>query len=254
MVEIAARKKTDGWFLHALTGETWLLKLKFRVGHNAVRCGELVEQLKLKTLNQMEDLPVYGNEARARCKRLRGPWQEIEIRAHTLDEVDTPAFWNFLDTAVRSFQQLTHGVAIDDIMPWKKLGQRWHLMRKGFPVGRRVAWDPAVLEPLIRLLEQTAPKGQFLWTNQVQVPITLPGRRDPWAVLYTKKAASLDLYLFGPKNAVGLGRFASLARDRDLDATRSDCDVVRLRFVSASDLNKGDLAQFLAEHLAIAAH
>src|SRR4029078_13087542 len=30
-VEIWAEKKSDGWFFHAITGETWLLKLKFRV-------------------------------------------------------------------------------------------------------------------------------------------------------------------------------------------------------------------------------
>ena len=27
-VEISAPKKTDGWFMHAITGEQWLLKLK----------------------------------------------------------------------------------------------------------------------------------------------------------------------------------------------------------------------------------
>jgi len=250
VVEIAARKKTDGWFLHAITGETWLLKLKFRVARQAFRRDELIEQLNLKTLNQMEHLPVYGNEPRVRCKALRGPWQEVEIRAHGLDEIDTPAFWSFLETAVRSFQQLTRTVDLDDVMPWKKLGQRWHLMRKGFALGKRIAWEPQVLEQLIQLLEQIAPGGQFQWTNQVLVPFTPSGHREPWASLYTKKPASLDLFLFGPKNMVGLGRFASLAWERDLDATRPDRDVVRLRFLKPADLKKGDLAEFLREHLA----
>ena len=31
VVEISALKKSDGWFFHAITGEAWLLKLKFRV-------------------------------------------------------------------------------------------------------------------------------------------------------------------------------------------------------------------------------
>ncbi|MCU0874334.1 MAG: hypothetical protein MUE50_18525, partial [Pirellulaceae bacterium] len=249
VVEISAKKKTDGWFLHAITGETWLLKLKFRVSRGAFRREELIERLNLRTLNQMENLPVYGNEPRVRCKALRGPWQEVEIRAHTLDELDTPTFWSFLETAVRSFQQLTRTVDLEDVMPWKKLGQRWHLMRKGFAPGKRVAWDERVLEQLVRLLEEIAPDGQFQWTNQVLVPFTPAGHSEPWATLYTKKPASLDLFLFGPKNMIGFGRFASLAWDRDLDATRPDRDVVRLRFLKTADLKKGDLREFLREHL-----
>ena len=181
VVEISAKKKTDGWFFHAITGETWLLKMKFRVSRGAFRREELIERLNLKTLNQMENLPVYGNEPRVRCKTLRGPWQEVEIRAHTLDELDTPTFWSFLETAVRSFQQLTRTVDLEDVMPWKKLGQRWHLMRKGFAPGKRVAWDERVLEQLVHLLEEIAPG----WP----VPMDQPG--------------SGPLHSRGPQRALG---------------------------------------------------
>ena len=34
----------------------------------------------LIALNQMDELPVYGNDSRVKCKNLRGPWQEVEIR------------------------------------------------------------------------------------------------------------------------------------------------------------------------------
>jgi excinuclease ABC subunit A len=253
VVEIAAAKKADGWFLHALTGETWLLKLKFRVARNAFRREELLNRMNLKTLNQMEELPVYGNEPRIRCKSLRGPWQEVEIRAYSLDEIDTPAFWSFLETAVRRFQQLTKTVDIEEMMPWRVLGQRWHLMRKGFTPGKRVLWDQEVLEQLVQLLTAVAPGGQFEWTNKVLVHYTPSGQRGVWATLCTKKPASLDLYLMGPKNAVGFGRVAALAHDRDMDATRPDCDVIRLSFLKSADLKRGDLAAFLREHLAAAA-
>ena len=36
IVEIAAPRKTDGWFLHGMTGEEWLLGLKFRGGEELV--------------------------------------------------------------------------------------------------------------------------------------------------------------------------------------------------------------------------
>ena len=36
VVEIAAPKKSQGWFLHALTGQEWLLRLVFRVGQECL--------------------------------------------------------------------------------------------------------------------------------------------------------------------------------------------------------------------------
>ena len=46
-----------------------------------------------KPLNEMPDLPIYGNEPRVKCKNLRGPWQEVQLAVHAWDEIDTPAFW-----------------------------------------------------------------------------------------------------------------------------------------------------------------
>ena len=37
-----ARRKTEGWFMHAITGEEWLLKLKFRVAKNTFKRETLV--------------------------------------------------------------------------------------------------------------------------------------------------------------------------------------------------------------------
>jgi excinuclease ABC subunit A len=100
VVEITGRKKTQGWFFHALTGHPWLLKLKFRVKRNTFKAEVLQRELPLKPLNQMDDLPIYGNEPRIRCQNLRGPWQEVQIEVHSLEEIDTPAFWKFLQKAV----------------------------------------------------------------------------------------------------------------------------------------------------------
>ena len=177
VVEIAAEKKSIGWFFHAITGEAWLLKMKFRVAKNTFRRQELVDRFQLKTLNQMEELPIYGNEPRVKCRSLRGPWQEVQINAHTWEEIDTPEFWSFLEEAVAGFQKFTKLTELkpEDHMPWKKLGQRWHFMRKGFPPGKRVLWDLAVWEELYEMLQELAPDGQFLWNNQVLVHLYLPG-------------------------------------------------------------------------------
>ena len=57
VVEIAAEKKSVGWFFHAITGETWLLKMKFRVAKNTFQRQNLLDRLPLKTLNQLDEVP-----------------------------------------------------------------------------------------------------------------------------------------------------------------------------------------------------
>jgi excinuclease ABC subunit A len=252
VVEISAEKKSDGWFFHAITGETWLLKMKFRVYRGTFKRDELQERIQLKTLNELADLPIYGNEPRVKVKTLRGPWQEVEIRVHTLAEIDTPEFWSFLEDAVAGFQRFMEKAAVspEDIAPWKALGQKWHFLRKGFPPGKTIAWSIELLEELCELLKEAAPGGQFLWNNQQLVHYMAAGRSEPWATIQTKKPHALLLHLTGPKGKFGLGRLLELGADRDLDDTRPDRDIVRLQFIDEEHLHRGGLAEFLKEHLA----
>ena len=55
--------------------------------------------------------------------------------------------------------------------------------------------------------------------------------------------------MIGPKGKFGLGRVVELGADRDLDDTRPEHDVVRLQFVEEQHLHRGDLENFLREHL-----
>ena len=252
IVEIAGQTKSHGWFFHAITGEAWLLKMKFRTSKGTFRRDQIVEKLKLKTLNEMHELPVYGNQPRVRCKSVRGPWQEVEIRAYSLEEIDTPEFWQFLEDAAQGFHKLTNRVATnpEDIMPWKKLGRKWHFARRGFPPGKKVRWQGTLLEELCdRLIDIAGNDAQFLWNNQQLVHLYVPGRRIPWATLHTKRPASLDLSLTGPKSQFGLGRITKLGFDRELEADDGDVDVIKIKFRDNADLQKGDLDVFLREHL-----
>jgi excinuclease ABC subunit A len=130
VVEIRAAKKYTGWFFHAITGEEWLLKMKFRTGRNTFDRDEIVRRLDLKPLNEMPDLPLYGREPRTKCRNLRGPWQEVELRVHGYDEIDRPEFWEFVDAAVAGFGRFTEQVIRkpEDLMPWKALGRKWHFI------------------------------------------------------------------------------------------------------------------------------
>jgi excinuclease ABC subunit A len=251
IVEIASPTRSDGWFFHAITGEEWLLRLKFRVAKNTFNRETLVAQLALKPLNDLPDLPVYGHEPRVKCKNLRGPFQEVQLQVHSLEEIDKPAFWKFVDAAIAGFGRFAERVRQkpEDIMPWKVLGQKWHFARKGFPPGKPPQWDVELLEELCERLTETAPDGQFLWNNQQLVHVLVPEQREPWATIYTKRPVAVDLVLTGPKGHFALGRIAELGADREFTAGPR-LDALRLRFADAEDLDRGDLREFLAEHKA----
>jgi excinuclease ABC subunit A len=253
IVEIAAKKKVDGWFFHAITGETHLLRMKFRMAKQTVRRDQIVAELNLKPWNEMHDVPVYGHGPRVKCKTLRGPWQEVQIDAHTWAELDTPPFWAFLEKAVKGFKKFTNRAEQkpEDVMPWKVLGQKWHLSRKGFPPGKPPQWDTDVLEELVEILASLAPDGQFLWNNKASVRLMVREQREPWAVIWTKHLAMLELQLSSPKGKFAFGRATALGVATEMAADRNGRDVLKIRFRSLDELASGDVAELLAEHLAV---
>ncbi len=254
VVEIRAAKKSEGWFFHAITGEEWLLKMKFRTARNIFKREELVERLDLKPLNDVPELPLYGTEPRVRCRNLRGPWQEVELRVHSYGEIDRPEFWEFVDRAVAGFGTFREKVQAksDILQPWKQLGRTWHLAHRGFPLGKTIRWEANVLEELFKLLEQTAPEGRFHWDNKQVVPVYLPDRREPWAAVQTKKLDAVYLHLMGPKGRFTQGQITHLGHDPELDASRPEQDSIRFKFRTADDVRGGNLRAFLAMHLAAA--
>ncbi|MEX0613026.1 MAG: excinuclease ABC subunit A, partial [Pirellulales bacterium] len=251
VVEITAAKKSDGWFFHAITGERWLVKLKFRTAKRTFERDKLVADLGLKPLNDLDEIEAYGRGPRVKCKNLRGPWQEVQIDAHSWQEIDTPAFWAFLERSVAGFQKFAErlGTKPEDVMPWKVLGQKWHLSRKGFPPGKKTAWKPDVLEEVLEMLVDAVPDGQFLWNNQNVVYLMVPGVRKPWATVFTKRLAGVDLVLNGPKGAFQLGSLAELGAARELAIDGEDRDQVKMRFVTSDELHGENVSSFLRIHL-----
>jgi len=249
VVEVTGAKSSLGWFLHALTGERWLLKLKFRVRRGTFKQSELQERIPLKTPNQMEELPIYGNQSRVRLSS-QGTWQEIEVRVHTLEEIDTPEFWQFLEDAIEGFSERVKRVESDpnELLPWVKLGQKWHFLRKGFPPGEEIGWDLNVLERLHKLLAELAPEGKFEWTNKQIVHLTLPGSGRHWASLLTKKPEALQLQLLGPKDRFPLGRVSGLGTRSAVKTVDATNDLVTLSFNRLEQLTQKELQAFLEEH------
>ncbi len=249
VVEIAGSGRKE-WLLHALTGDEWLLTLKFRMGRNTFQQDTLQAQLDLKPLDDIDELPIYGRGPRVRVKNLKGPWQEVSLKVHWLKEVDTPGFEQFLETARDSFlERIGQGQQNpEDLMPWKVLGRKWHQMRKGFTGRRRVAWPADLVDVLAEWLEASVPDPIVDWTGRQSVSFR-DGKSGPvWATLWTKRPGHIDLVLYGPPGAVPLGRIAGLGDLREITSHRDGRDVIKLRIKTLAQARDSDLGRFLAEH------
>ena len=143
----------------------------------------------------MEDVEVYGNEPRVKAKAA-GQWMELELRPHTLSEIDTTKFWSWLQEASSAFLGKTmpetksapEKTDPKNATPWKVLKQRWHSLRKGFPPGRSIVWPAETLSVFIQAVHQSAGGGRWRWDEQTTARYTLPGQKEPWIILHTKTA------------------------------------------------------------------
>jgi excinuclease ABC subunit A len=251
VVEIPAPSRTQGWFLHAMTGQEWLLRLVFRVGKNTFKDADLVRRLGIRPLNETPGLEIYGDGPRVWVTNHKGPWQSVTVLAHRLSEVDTPAFHEFLQEVVAAFhanlKQLN--TKVEDYMPWKINGERWHLGEKGFPPGKKVRWDHSLLPRLLGLVHEVEPELQVRWDARDHIALRVSGFGKSWAYWRTKEPEGLICRFFGKKGQLNLTRIEGLGINPRVDTHRADADVLSLQFQREDQLQPAKLKELLAEHL-----
>ncbi|AMV16565.1 excinuclease ABC subunit UvrA [Planctomyces sp. SH-PL14] len=250
IVELMAKEKSGGWFLHAQTGDEWLLVLKFRVKKDSFREEDLARRLSLKSLDDLDELPVYGRGDRVRVKNLKGPWQEVTITVHWLREIETPAFADFLQKAVKAFLPQAQVAVVDptSLMPWTVLGKKWHLSRKGFPSNKRVEWEAETLESLFGVLSEAAPDAEVDWTGKTTVTYRLKGSSKPWAEVVTKRRSGIDLTLYGAAGRYAMGRISGLGAEREIAAARDGRQTIGIRIADADEVASRTFQDFVKEH------
>jgi excinuclease ABC subunit A len=251
VVEIAPATRSQGWFLHMMTGLDRTIRVVFRVSRNAFKVTELTERLGIRPLDQIEGLQVYGHEERVQVRNRRGPWQDVAILAHSLAEIDTPAFRKFLSEAVRSFEKNVKRMQTrpEDVMPWKIAGERWHLGEKGFPPGKKLKWDRAVLPRLIELVQSIEPNLEIRWDTRDAITLYVPGITRSWAQWRTKDPSGLICRFVGKKGQFNLSQIEKFGKDPQILRERDETDILQLVFLQADHVHPADLKERLAEHL-----
>jgi excinuclease ABC subunit A len=102
MIEVPARKKGRGWFLHAFTVEENWLKLKFRIPRSSFTKQKLLETFQLPTLSSLPGLNLVNRDARVTVS-VGDDWLELELRPYLRHEIDNETFWSWLDEAIHYF-------------------------------------------------------------------------------------------------------------------------------------------------------
>jgi len=250
VVEITGTERTGAWFLHALSGDEWLLTLRFRVPKKTFDQDRLQQQLALKSLDDLDELPVYGRADRVRVRNVKGSWQEVAVTVHWLREIETAAFDKFLENAADAFLGAVTRKKLNpaDLTPWKVLGRKWHVSRKGFPSGKRVRWEPDLLERLFDLLQSAAPQAEIDWGNKQVVYFRRKNSDAVWAAVHTKRRHGVDLSLYNESGRVALGRITELGREREISTTGNGRDQISIRFDKPEQVVTQSLASFVKEH------
>jgi len=248
-VEVTAEKKSGtGWFLHALTGDEWLLRLYFRVPKKTFDADTLQSALDLTPVDDIDELPIYGRGERIRIRNSKGPFQEVMIDVHWLEEIDTPAFREFLQTAARAYLERVDRQKEnpEDCLPWKKLGQKWHLMRKGFPSSKRIQWPVSMLEELFSLLEGCWPNAEPVWGQKQKVNYISGKQKENFAEVITKRREGIDLILHAPAGEITMGRITGFGKSREI-RHRNNQDQIKIRLTTLTQVRDTKLKSFLTE-------
>jgi excinuclease ABC subunit A len=252
IVEIAAKVKSQGWFLHAMTGQQWFLRLVFRVSRNAFKLADLERRLGLPTIAETAGVERLGGDApRIQVANRRGPWQEVAVLGFRLDDLTTPAFRQFLKDATASFfgNLRRMNTTPEDVMPWKINGERWHLGEKGFPPGRRVQWDRSALPRLLELLREVEPRLTISWETRDSITVRVPGVNRAWAALRTKASAALEVKFLGRRGQFNLARLETVGATAELSSYKTNGEVFKFSVKNLIPAQVTALRKVLREHL-----
>lgn len=246
VVEVAAPKKTLGYFFHGMTGGERTLRLVFRVKRNTFRKEQLASALGIKSLNETEGVQAFGEEDRVRVANRRGPWQEVTILVHKKAEIETPEFKSFLKKAAEAFHTTIRAMqsSPEDVMPWKVNGERWHLGDKGFPPGQKVRWDRPVLVKLLAQLKTTVPGLEIKWDVRDAISFRAHADGPVFSRWWTKRPGALECQFFPTRGSFNLSQLEGLGREPQIQHDKAGDDVVLLTIQSIDQVDVKKLMSF----------
>ncbi len=226
-----------GWLLHARTGHAWVMVFCFRVKKGTFDAKSLDAELNLTPIDDVEEILYYTQSDRVSVRNMKSAWQEVSVKVWNKQEIDTPAFKAFLKKAVDAhvIEAVKAKANPDDLMPWKQLGRKWHLLKKG--LAKKPTWEFAALEKLLPIAEKAFAASDMDFSAKSKINWK---RADGTlaAELHTKRKDGVDLLVYVPSDTITAGAVAKFGAEQEVKPHRSGQDCVRIRFTAADQVDK----------------
>ncbi len=202
-IEVTA-DKCGPWFCHFLTRDKDLLQVSLRVARGTFSPTEPPSRLKIKTLDQRTDLPIYGKEDRARVRPAHDGWDEVRLELRDFADVNKAAFRSFLkDAAASYFERIEKTkTAPDRGEPWTVDGRAWHLSQKSIHHRHAVEWKPDLLLTLIGRFRSIQPDLALDWATRTAVLMYVPSEPKYAAKIVANMGRGLRVELRSPPKVV----------------------------------------------------
>ena len=111
-----------------------------------------------------------------------------------------------------------------------------------------MAWDRALLPPLLQLVRAVEPKVEVQWDNRLAVAFRVPGVKRAWATFWTKNPDGLDCRCLGKKGQFNLSQVEKFGLRHEL-APHKEGELLRIVFQHENHLHAPQLKELLRQHL-----
>ncbi|MGB0716608.1 MAG: excinuclease ABC subunit UvrA, partial [Phycisphaerae bacterium] len=221
MVEITARKNKQ-WFAHFLTGGSDLLEFALRVPEGGVKAAD-VSRLAIPTLDEREDLPIYGQWARAKVRPVGNGWTAIRLALRDFKDFDKRAMKSFLSKASAAYMaEIAEQIKTPSKgKPWKENGKDWHLGQQAMRHRDRAMWKPDLILGLLAKLNTFERDIAVDWNQESSVLIMVPGEKKRFAKIVTNQSKGVRIEVKDTKGVITPAMMDRLGTDGEI-RTRPD--------------------------------
>ncbi len=221
-VEITAAPSKQ-WFAHVLTGGKDLFDLALRVPQGTFTALDLAKRLKIKTLDERTDLPIYGQWSRARVRPVGNAWQAVRIALRDFKDVAKPPMRSFLKTAAAAyFKQLDAGkVNPAKDKPWLTDGRDWHLSQRLLKVRHTPRWSSTALMALIGRFKSLQSDLTVSWNHQTAVQLSVPGEPQIAARIVTNLGRGIRVEMRAPRGVFTPAKVDKLGSEPEIRSLSS---------------------------------
>jgi excinuclease ABC subunit A len=230
------------WFCHILTGDKDLLDVALRIKDGTFSEPRLTHDLKIPTLDERSDLPIYGQWDRVRVRPMHDGWQEIRLYLRDFQDINKRTLKSFLTTATAGYFRELDEIKADPQLaqPWKTQGKQWHLSQKSINRRHTIQWKPDLLLAMIGRFNAIDPTLDIAWNARTAVRLFRPGSTRLSAKIVTNVGRGLRVEIRAPRGALTPTQVDRLGEDVEI-AVRDGHD--RIAFW-LRDLRQLDPAQF----------